>query len=103
MQSLLSIPRVWDTSQQAIFNRHTAGREDENTEKGTLFLCLLRKFFPHLPLQRNFQYAKKSAKEKRRNPATLQSLYADKNEGTLFPRPVVVGFLYAFCSSRHDF
>ena len=45
----------------------------------------------------------KSAKEKRRNPATLQSLYADKNEGTLFPRPVVVGFLYAFCSSRHDF
>ena len=45
MQSLLSIPRVWDTSQQAIFNRRTAGREGENTEKGTLFLCLLRKFF----------------------------------------------------------
>ena len=45
MQSFLSIPRVWDTSQQAIFNRRTAGREGENTEKGTLFLCLLRKFF----------------------------------------------------------
>jgi len=45
MQSLLSVPRVWDTSQQAIFNRRTAGREGENTEKGTLFLCLLRKFF----------------------------------------------------------
>ena len=45
MQSLLSIPRVWDTSQQAIFNRRTAGQEGENTEKGTLFLCLLRKFF----------------------------------------------------------
>ena len=45
MQSFLSIPRVWDPSQQAIFNRHTAGREGENTEKGTLFLCLLRKFF----------------------------------------------------------
>ena len=45
----------------------------------------------------------KSAKEKRRNSATLHSLYADKNEGTLFPRPVIVGFLYAFCSSRHDF
>lgn len=38
----------------------------------------------------------KSAKEKRRNSATLHSLYADKNEGTLFPRPVIVGFLYAF-------
>ena len=45
MQSLLSVPRVWDTSQQAIFNRRTAGQEGENTEKGTLFLCLLRKFF----------------------------------------------------------
>jgi len=45
MQSLLSALRVWDTSQQAIFNRRTAGREGENTEKGTLFLCLLRKFF----------------------------------------------------------
>ena len=41
----LSIPRVWDTSQQAIFNRRTAGQEGENTEKGTLFLCVLRKFF----------------------------------------------------------
>ena len=45
MQSLLSVPRVWDTSQQAIFNRRTAGQEGENTEKGTLFLCVLRKFF----------------------------------------------------------
>ena len=63
MQSLLSIPRVWDTSQQAIFNRRTAGREGENTEKGTLFLCLLRKSFPHLSLQRNSQYAKKEQKK----------------------------------------
>jgi hypothetical protein len=45
MQSFLSIPRVWDTSQQAIFNRRAAAQEGENTEKGTLFLCLLRKFF----------------------------------------------------------
>ena len=45
--ALLSIPRVWDTSQQAIFNRRTAGREGENTEKGTLFLCLLRNFIPY--------------------------------------------------------
>ena len=45
MFSLLSVPRVWDTSQQAIFNRRAAAREGENTEVGTRFLCLLRKFF----------------------------------------------------------
>ena len=32
---------VWDTSQQAIFNRRAAAREGENTEVGTRFLCLL--------------------------------------------------------------
>ena len=45
MLSLLSIPRVWDTSQQAIFNRRAAAQEGENTEVGTRFLCLLRMFF----------------------------------------------------------
>ena len=45
MFSLLSIPRVWDTSQQAIFNRRAAAQEGENTEVGTRFLCLLRMFF----------------------------------------------------------
>ena len=45
MLSLLSVPRVWDTSQQAIFNRRAAAQEGENTEVGTRFLCLLRKFF----------------------------------------------------------
>ena len=45
----------------------------------------------------------KSAKEKRRNSAALHSLYADKNEGTLFPRYFVVGFLNPFCGSLQDF
>ena len=45
MPSLLSVPRVWDTSQQAIFNRRAAAQEGKNTEVGTRFLCLLRKFF----------------------------------------------------------
>jgi hypothetical protein len=45
MFSLLSIPRVWDTSQQAIFNRRATAQEGENTEVGTHFLCLLRMFF----------------------------------------------------------
>ncbi len=38
-------------------------------EKGTLFLCLLRKFFPHLSLQQNSQYAKK---EQKKNAAILR-------------------------------
>ena len=31
--TLLSVPRVWDTSQQAIFNRRAAAQEGENTER----------------------------------------------------------------------
>ena len=49
MYSLLSVPRVWDTSQQAIFNRRAAAREGENTEVGTRFLCLLRMFLSLMP------------------------------------------------------
>lgn len=33
MRSRSFLPRVWDTSQQAIFSRRPAGREGENTEK----------------------------------------------------------------------
>ena len=71
--------------------------------KGYSFPMLAKKVFSLLITTTKLPVCQKRAKEKRRNPATLQSLYADKNEGTLFPRPVVVGFLYAFCSSRHDF
>ena len=70
MQSFLSIPRVWDTSQQAIFNRRTAGREGENTEKGTLFLCLLRKFLSFMPLfpsTKKKPFCRTYTKEKRCN------------------------------------
>jgi len=49
MLSLLSVPRVWDTSQQAIFNRRAAAQEGENTEVGTRFLCLLRMFLSLMP------------------------------------------------------
>ena len=64
---------------------------------------LAKKVFSSLITTTKLPVCQKSAKEKRRNPATLQSLYTDKNEGTLFPRPVIVGFLYAFGSSRHNF
>mgnify|MGYP007020197567 CR=1 FL=1 len=70
MLSLLSIPRVWDTSQQAIFYRRAATREGENTEVGTRFLCLLRKFFltPYYngkPRFANFKQKKNAAISKR--------------------------------------
>ena len=81
-------------------HRRTGGRK---YGKGYSFPMLAKKVFSSLTTTTKLPVCQKSAKEKRRNPATLQSLYADKNEGTLFPRPVVVGFLYAFCSSRHDF
>ena len=37
--------RVWDSSQQAKSVRQAMERTGRFTEKGTLFLCLLRKFF----------------------------------------------------------
>ena len=71
MQSLLSIPRVWDTSQQAIFNRRTAGREGENTEVVPASyacyecfypLCLTTELCPVLP---NFRKRKTLQSQKR--------------------------------------
>src|SRR5574344_577417 len=70
MLSLLSVPRVWDTSQQAIFNRRAAAREGENTEVGTRFLCLLRMFLSFRLLSLTTEkkrFCQTSAKEKRCN------------------------------------
>lgn len=64
---------------------------------------ITKKVFPYYLQCLKGLFCQRIAKEKRRNPATLQELYVDENEGTLFPRPVIVGFFYAFCSSRHDF
>ena len=67
---LLSIPRVWDTSQQAIFNRYAVVREGENTEVGTRFLCLLRMFLSFRLLSLTTEkkrFCQTSAKEKRCN------------------------------------
>ncbi|MEY8319351.1 hypothetical protein AALB19_18920, partial [Oscillospiraceae bacterium 50-58] len=66
----LSVPRVWDTSQQAIFNRRAAAREGENTEVGTRFLCLLRMFLSFRLLSLTTEkkrFCQTSAKEKRCN------------------------------------
>ena len=67
MLSLLSIPRVWDTSQQAIFNRRAAAQEGENTEVGTRFLCLLRNFLPLSLLHGKSDFAKAGQKKNAAN------------------------------------
>ena len=73
----LSVPRVWDTSQQAIFNRRAAAREGENTEVGTRFLCLLRMFLSLMPLSLTTEkklFCQTSAKEKRCNSKKIATL-----------------------------
>ena len=40
----LSVPRVWDTSQQAIFNRRAAAQEGENTERVPLSYACYESF-----------------------------------------------------------
>ena len=81
-------------------HRRTGGRK---YGKGYSFPMLAKKVFSYYLQCRKGLFCQRVAKEKRRNPATLQELYVDENEGTLFPRLVIVGFLYAFCSSRHNF
>ena len=44
MFSLLSVPRVWDTSQQAVFNRRAVAREGENTERVPLSYACYESF-----------------------------------------------------------
>ena len=89
---LLSIPRVWDTSQQAIFNRYAVVREGENTEVGTRFLCLLRMFLSLMPLSLTTEkklFCQTSAKEKRCNPqkkiTTLSKPYSILTDTSYLP------------------
>lgn len=55
--TLLSVLRVWDTSQQAIFNRRTQRRRAK-IRKGYPFLCLLRNFLPLSLLHGKSDFAK---------------------------------------------
>jgi len=64
---------------------------------------LATKLYPLLPTTPGTANLTNFPKRKTPQSATFQSLYINKNERTLFPRFVVVGFLYSFCSSRQDF
>ena len=61
---------------------------------------LATKLYPLLPTTPGTANLTNFPKRKTPQSATLQSLYINKNERTLFPRFVVVGFLYSFGSSR---
>ena len=71
--------------------------------KGYSFPMLATKVFPYYLQCQKGLFCQRTAKEKRRNLRRFNHFYINKNERTLFPRPVIVGFLYAFCSSRHNF
>ena len=71
--------------------------------KGYSFPMLATKLYPLLPTTPGTANLTNFPKRKTPQSATFQSLYINKNERTLFPRFVVVGFLYSFCSSRQDF
>ena len=73
--------------------------EDEKTMQDKL----ATKLYPLLPTTPGTANLTNFPKRKTPQSATLQSLYINKNERTLFPRFVVVGFLYSFGSSRQDF
>lgn len=64
---------------------------------------LATKLYPLLPTTPGTTNLTNFPKRKTSQSATLQSLYINKNERTLFPRFVVVGFLYSFGSSRQNF
>ena len=71
--------------------------------KGYSFPMLATKLYPLLPTTPGTANLTNFPKRKTPQSATFQSLCINKNERTLFPRFVVVGFLYSFCSSRQDF
>jgi len=81
-------------------HRRTGGRK---YGKGYSFPMLATKLYPLLPTTPGTANLTNFPKRKTPQSATFQSLYINKNERTLFPRFVVVGFLYSFCSSRQDF
>ena len=66
-------------------------------------VVITTKLYPLLPTTPGTANLTNFPKRKTPQSATFQSLYINKNERTLFPRFVVVGFLYSFCSSRQDF
>ena len=102
-QDFYFFKRVWDTSQQAKspVQRRSVGRGIYG--KGYSFPMLATKLYPLLPTTPGTANLTNFPKRKTPQSATFQSLYINKNERTLFPRFVVVGFLYSFCSSRQDF
>ena len=103
MLSLLSVPRVWDTSQQAIFNRRAAAQEGENTEVGTRFLCLRWKFFLTPYYNRKPRFAKLTQKKNAaisKKITTLPKSYSVLGRTFLFALFFDFGNLFCRCGDN---
>lgn len=92
--------RHFSTSNFKSTHRRAGGRK---YGKGYSFPMLATKLYPLLPTTPGTANLTNFPKRKTPQSATLQSLYINKNERTLFPRFFVVGFLYSFGSSRQNF
>ena len=87
MQSLLSVPRVWDTSQQAVFNRRAAAQEGEKSEKGYSFPMLAMKVLSLvIYYNRKSLFAKKRVKKKPCNSSlsVCFQYYIDNNVSVVY-------------------
>ena len=96
MLSLLSIPRVWDTSQQAIFNRRAAAREGENTEVVPASYACYECFYPlgsyHL-LRRKSDFAKLTQKK---NAATSKKITTLSKSCSVLSRTFLFALFFDF-------
>ena len=96
MLSLLSVPRVWDTSQQAIFNRRAAAREGENTEVVPASYACYECFYPlgsyHL-LRRKSDFAKLTQKK---NAATSKKITTLSKSCSVLSRTFLFALFFDF-------
>ena len=92
----LSVPRVWDTSQQAIFNRRAAAREGENTEVVPASYACYECFYPlgsyHL-LRRKSDFAKLTQKK---NAATSKKITTLSKSCSVLSRTFLFALFFDF-------
>ena len=97
-----SVLKVWKSYPESFYKKLVNKRFFLKIRDNPTF-GITTKLYPLLPTTPGTANLTNFPKRKTPQSATFQSLCINKNERTLFPRFVVVGFLYSFCSSRQDF
>ena len=96
MRSLLSVPRVWDTSQQAIFNRRAAAREGKIRKWVPASYACYECFYPlgsyHL-LRRKSDFAKLTQKK---NAATSKKITTLSKSCSVLSRTFLFALFFDF-------